>query len=133
MFPAGKDVQEELVGGVRVFTVLGADAELLGYGFICGSYGYKSLVSCLIGITQPGLIVGVEVVGHYETYMYFAMIRDWFFNQFPGMDIEQVDVDTGDFLDYRIDAVSGATISCYAIIDDVWKAFRTFAAVTSRN
>ncbi|MBN1149835.1 FMN-binding protein [candidate division WOR-3 bacterium] len=99
------------------------DNSLIGYGFLGDNSGLVGPVITLTGISADGICIGVLLLSHNETPQYFVLLeKKSFFDKFTGMKIGFLDIENRNFNDYEIDAVTGATISSFAVIENFWEA-----------
>jgi electron transport complex protein RnfG len=93
---------------------------LSGYVLKIQAKGYSAPIEILVGIDSKGIIQGIIILDQKETPGLGAKISEikygeknpWFLNQFKGK--QTVDLD---FL--KINAITGATISSYAVLSAV--------------
>jgi len=99
-----------------------ASGNLLGYVFtVTSSEGYGGDIQLSMGVTNEGMINGIEFLKLSETAG-LGMNADTadFKSQFSGMKVAQVSyTKTGKQNDYEIDAISGATITTSAVTNAV--------------
>ena len=82
--------------------------------------GFTSEISILVGMTPTGVISRLEVLHHLETPSYFRMVLDsGLLPSFLGADLKSGFPE--------VDAVSGATISSQAMIQDLQTSARSVA------
>lgn len=95
-----------------------AKGNLLGYVFNSEKYGvdifgYYEDVPTLVVTDKNHKILKVSVINSYETESYLNKIRkSGFFLKWTGKQIQSVQ-------DFKVDAVSGATLTSEAVIDNV--------------
>lgn len=107
---------------------------LCGYAFAGESEGLLGPITTMTGITSGGICAGVLLISHNETPQYFSLLeKRSFFDKFKGIRIDDLDLEKRDFLDYEIDAVTGATISSSAIIQNFWEAAIIYKRITDRE
>lgn len=107
-----------------------SDQKIIGYVFIGKNEGFTGPVISFTGIDISGVCVKVEIVEHEETPRYFELlIGNKFFSQFELIDLKIINLSERDFLEYTVDAVSSATYSSNAVIDNFWDAVRLFSLI----
>jgi hypothetical protein len=82
--------------------------------------GKHGEIGVLVGLGTDGRVKGVQVLQHHEDPAWFGRLKAAFFRQFAGQRADGADV--------RVDAVTGATVSSKAIIDDVFRSGQTVLA-----
>jgi len=86
----------------------------IGYAVLDETAGYQSNIKIMTGVDTQGKITGVYVVEQQETPAFFRqLVENLFFEQFLGKEIHR------GFSGENIDAIGGATISSYAVINAV--------------
>jgi len=101
------------------------DGRLAGVAFVTSQIpprvtGFTTEISILVGMTPAGVISRLEVLHHLETPSYFRMVLDSdLLPSFLGVDLKSGFPE--------LDAVSGATISSQAIIQDLKTSARAVA------
>ncbi|MEN3186322.1 MAG: RnfABCDGE type electron transport complex subunit G [Atribacterota bacterium] len=100
--------------GVSILTsyeVLG-EGKLRGYVFRVSTMGYGGMMVLLLGISQEGILTGIQVLEHQETPGLGSNITEEAFqNQFMGKSIDDPFEVKKD-----VQAVTGATISTNAVL-----------------
>ncbi len=128
-YPAAAWMREQPLGDRVYFEARDLDGRRIGYWFPATNYGYRSDIEGLLAISDAGQVQGFAVTAHSETLFYWLLISPQWFEAFAGLDAARVDAAAGDFGPYPIDAVSGATVSSQAVIQDVWDGLETFEQV----
>ena len=106
---------------IDYYKMLDANGHTVGAAFLTSSVppevsGYGGEIEVLVGIDMSGRITGTKLMAHNEGPEYMQrLIGQGFFSRFLGKNAQEV---------AGVEAVSGATISSQAVIDDV----RTAAA-----
>lgn len=128
-FPAAAWMREQPLGDSAYWEARDPDRRRIGFWFQAANFGYRSNIEGLLAVSDAGLVEGFAVTAHAETLFFWLLIpQDWF-EAFAGLDAAQMDVAARDFGPYSIDAVSGATVSSEAVIQDVWDGLNTFEQV----
>jgi electron transport complex protein RnfG len=110
------------VSGTEVYRCR-KGGEIMGYAFkTIGDQAYGGTITCLVGLSPKGKVMGVEIVKHAETPGLGSEIenctwRKQFVGKGPGDMKWQVKKDGGD-----VDALSGATISSRAVLRCISRA-----------
>jgi len=120
--PGASTFQHE-IRPLDIYIMMDEDGERVGTAFVTSRIspevaGYGGEIDILVGIDKEGGITGTKILGHNETSEYIdRMISPGFLDAFKGRNHD------ASFDD--IEAISGATISSQAIVDDVKGAVRT--------
>jgi electron transport complex protein RnfG len=100
-----------------IYTLYNEGRSELGYAFYGSSRGYEGEIVVLVGLEDKETIRGTVVTSQSETYSYWIMlVYGNFFEQFIGLKIEDCAIKEGGG---QIDAITGATISSWAVVDAV--------------
>ncbi|OGV74209.1 MAG: hypothetical protein A2269_07405 [Lentisphaerae bacterium RIFOXYA12_FULL_60_10] len=105
----------------EAFSVLDADGMTLGWVFRTDRLnppvkGHISQIACLVSLSTNASILGIKVLEHTETPLYFSKLRNDFFTQF-----KELPADTAL---PQLDTVTGATHSSTAIVRDVLEGIK---------
>lgn len=128
VFPQAATFEDKMLDGKRYY-IAKKDSQELGYIIKVEAKGYSSNIVMLAGFDKTGKIEGVGVLSQQETPGLGAKIAEvkagekdpWFFRQFAGKKIEQVDLK-------NIQAITAATITSKAVTDAVRKSVEEFLA-----
>ncbi|MFO7992193.1 MAG: RnfABCDGE type electron transport complex subunit G [Thermoplasmata archaeon] len=105
------------------YTIYGEDEVVIGYAYRTEGSGYGGAIEMLVALEDTGLttnntvIRGISIISHQETPGLGAKIeQESFLDQFEGVNANDVSLaENGG----EIDAISGATISSSAVVDEV--------------
>lgn len=130
LFPEGADLRGVMgmPPGNKAFEVRDAQNNLLGWVFRTDHVnpkvkGFKGEIGLLTALDRQGRIAGVKVVAFKDTPHYMAKLKDAFYARLAGRAAAEPYAD--------LDAVSGATFSSKAVIEDVFESARTVLACRS--
>lgn len=107
---------------IGVYTIYDDSGHVVGYAFYGSSEGYRSDIVVLVGLKDRETIKDIIVVSHHEDLLYWRkMVTQNFFDQFINLKIENC------YLNERfvkiegkeVRNVTGATVSCTAVVDAV--------------
>ncbi|MEW6621958.1 MAG: FMN-binding protein [Bacillota bacterium] len=108
---------KQISNNPTVFVVQINDIDI-GYIVFEEAKGYGGPLTVGIAISNEGNITNVAVINHVETPSFMKKVMDnGFLDNFPGKAVNSRFV-----LDYDIDNISGATITCQAIMESAKKA-----------
>lgn len=113
-----------------------ASGTVLGYVItVTSSEGYGGDVKLSMGITNEGVINGIEFLSLSETAgLGMKADTDEFKSQFAGLQAKQINyTKTGKQNDYEIDAISGATITTSAVTNAVNAGLSYFSTMAGGN
>ena len=104
---------------INYYEVFDSESNLIGYAFKAQKRGYSSIIQTMVGVRPNGEIVNIKIISHRETPGLGTKIEEirrgdsqpWFQAQFSGKTIDGLDKD--------VQAITGATISCKAVVDSV--------------
>lgn len=85
-------------------------------------------MTCLTGVDADGWSIRVELT-HANSYEWTYMLYDAFWNQFRCLDVGEMDPSAQDWGPYDVDAVSGASMSSYAVIESVWQSLQRYEQI----
>lgn len=132
--PSSQEILSTVPGGVSYehvirpmdfYKIKNSKGDMIGTAFITSNIapvvsGYGGEIDALVGIDTEGKIASVKIISHKESPQFIKKIIDsGFLSRFIGRKTSE------DFS--NIEAVSGATISSQAIIDDVKTAATSVA------
>ncbi len=105
--------------GDEAFEVRDSAKHVLGWVFRTDRVspvvkGRNAEIGVMVALGKDGEIAGVEVIENHETPAYFRRLTGAFYHQFVGHAVSAPSSD--------IDAVTGATISSRAVIEDVFQS-----------
>lgn len=86
---------------------------------LCTAKGYKSPTPLEVYINKKGVIIKVVALPNRETPKYFKLIKDKYIPLFEGKKLKNYS---------SVDAVTGATLSCNAVRENVKAALEYFKA-----
>ncbi len=114
IFPSAVSYERNRFGA---FDVYDSKGEKTGSALLSSDYsrpnGYSGIVPLLIGVDDSLTITKITLLPNNETYDYVrAIYEDKFIGNWKGISLEEA-------LDYRVDAVSGATHTSKAVIAGV--------------
>lgn len=104
------------------------DDNVIGYIFAASNRGYAGGVPCIIGINKDGVIVGIEVLDNKETPGLGTKIEEpAFLNRLTGKEVsDSFDLVASYEKKDGISAVTGATFSSKAVVNDVKDAVSAY-------
>ncbi|MBN1619133.1 FMN-binding protein [candidate division WOR-3 bacterium] len=130
LFPSADSFNKTIFCSDTFFTAR-EGSFLCGYAFVCENEGLLGSITSMTGISANGICSGILVISHNETPQYFNLLeKRGFFEKFKEVKIDSLDIQNRDFLDYEIDAVTGATVSSSAVIQNFWEAAIIYKNVT---
>lgn len=129
MFPNADRVVIEGTGEEAYF-IAELESETLGYAFLAEGYGFEGPLTCLTGVDADGWSIRVELTVA-NPYEWTSMLYDAFWEQFRCLDVEQMEPGSQDWGPYDVDAVSGASISSYAVMESMWASLERHKQITS--
>lgn len=124
IFPNADNIEAVIDGGETHF-IAELDSEVLGYAFLTSSYGFYGDITSLTGIDFDRMSIRTHVT-EYFMYEWIDFLDRSFYEQFRCIDLNEVDIKTRDWGSYTVDAVSGATYTSEAVIQNVWLSFDRF-------
>jgi len=120
---------EHMLAPLDYYVMKDASGKDIGVAFVTSSIppevgGYGGEIDALVGMDPIGKITAVQIIGHSESPGMMERIKNsGFFKKFLGKGAEQ---DFGD-----IEAVTGATISSQAIIEDISTSAKAIFTIIS--
>lgn len=123
-FPEMEDFDEN--SDPDYYTVYGEEGDIIGYAFQTQGSGYGGAIEMLVALEDTTLtendtvVRGISIISQAETPGLGAKIeQESFLNQFESINAKEVQLaDNGG----QIDAISGATISSSAVVDEVHRS-----------
>lgn len=97
--------------------ILTANGSRIGYAFLATGRGYGGAISILVGLENETTVKGISIISQTETAGLGARIAlPSFTDRFAGQKIDDIKLkqDGG-----QIDATTGSTISCRAVVEAV--------------
>ncbi|MBN2363471.1 FMN-binding protein [candidate division WOR-3 bacterium] len=133
LFPSSVSFSKALLDTTVYFTAI-ESYSVSGYAFVGENRGIGGPIITMTGFDVNGFCTGVQVVSHEETPQYFALLeKKNFFGEFSGVNIDSIDVPGKNFMNYSIDAVTGATISSEAVLENFWEGAQLFLFLKREN
>lgn len=124
IFPNAETVRA-VQDGADTYFVAELESHVLGHAFLSQSYGYYGSLTNLTGIDSGGSSIRTELTsappGEWTYYL-----NQGFYDQFRCIDLDEINIEARDWGSYSVDAVSGATITSQAIIQNIWLSFDQF-------
>jgi NosR/NirI family nitrous oxide reductase transcriptional regulator len=100
------------------------EESLIGYVTTGKAHGYGGEMEVAVAVSPEGVVLGLQIVEHKETAAFLQrVLRNDLVNSLKGKSYTDSFV-----LENDVDGVTGATYSCRAIADSVYKATRKVAA-----
>lgn len=105
--------------GDEAFEVRDGTKQVLGWVFRTDRVapvvkGRNAEIGAMVALGKDGKIAGVDILDHHETPAYFRRLTPAFYHQFVGHAVS--------LPPEGVDAVTGATLSSRAVIEDVFSA-----------
>ncbi len=97
--------------------------DLIGYGMFVAPKGYGGAIEMLVGIDATGNVSGAQILSHSETPGLGAKAQEpAFIEQFIGVNSDNASA-------FKLDAISGATITSKAVMNGVMTCLDEYGAV----
>ena len=104
----------------EIYTLYNKGRSEIGHAFYGSSRGFRGDIVVLVGLEDKETIKDITVTQQREDYAYWdRLIYYNFFEQFPGLKIEDCVLDWFSSIDGQVDAATGATISSWGVITAV--------------
>lgn len=133
LFPSSDSFSKMILDTTSYFTAI-ESYSVSGYAFVGENRGIGGSIITMTGFDVNGFCTGVQVVSHEETPQYFALLeKKNFFCGFSGVNIDSIDVPGKNFMNYGIDAVTGATMSSEAVLENFWEGAQLFLFLKREN
>lgn len=115
--PLGEELSDRY-GANEIYTAKAADGTTAGFCVKLSQRGYGGEIQSIIGLTEGGIVTGVQVISHSETAGLGANLsKESFRDQFVGK--SRVGVVKAGAGEGEINAISGATITSKAMASSV--------------
>ncbi len=110
-------------GGTEIYTLYNEGRSEVGYAFYGSSQGYRGDIVVLVGLEDKETIRGITVTQQREDYAYWdRLIYSNYFEQFPGLKIEDCALNWFGRIGGQVDAATGATVSSWGVVNAVRRA-----------